>query len=107
MINKIEVKGKNVFVITEVGQLFLEEYRKFDDFAKSMGLELWSVWGVVVERDTQTDGNIDLALGLKVWVHGDHRAIVGSGRYVLRVWNILKNIDLYWRRKIIGHAVNW
>ncbi len=40
MINKIEVKGKKVFVITEVGRLFLEEYRKFDDFAKSMGLEL-------------------------------------------------------------------
>ena len=38
--NKIEVRGKNVFVITEVGRLFLEEYRKFDDFAKSMGLEL-------------------------------------------------------------------
>ncbi len=40
MMNKIEVKGKNVFIITEVGQLFLEEYKKFDDFAKSMGLEL-------------------------------------------------------------------
>ena len=38
--NKIEIKGKNVFVITEGGQLFLEEYKKFDDFAKSMGLEL-------------------------------------------------------------------
>ena len=38
--NKIEVKGKSVFVITEVGQLFLEEYKKFDDFAKSMWLEL-------------------------------------------------------------------
>lgn len=40
LMNKIEVRGKNVFIITEVGRLFLEEYRKFDDFAKSMGLEL-------------------------------------------------------------------
>tara|TARA_B100000029_G_C17533924_1_gene944185 strand:+ start:182 stop:304 length:123 start_codon:yes stop_codon:yes gene_type:complete len=40
MINKVEVKGKNVFIITEVGQLFLEEYRKYNDFVESMGLEL-------------------------------------------------------------------
>jgi predicted transcriptional regulator len=40
MINRIESRGRNVFIITEVGQLFLEEYKKFDDFAKSMGLEL-------------------------------------------------------------------
>ncbi len=40
MINRIESRGRNVFIITEVGQLYLEEYKKFDDFTKSMGLEL-------------------------------------------------------------------
>ena len=95
MINKVEVKGKNVFIITEVGQLFLEEYRKYNDFVESMGLELWSVWDVVIELGTQTNGNIELALGLKVWVHGNHKDIVGSGRYVLHVWSMQKSIDLY------------
>lgn len=40
LINKIEVHGKNVFVVTDNGKLFLNEYRKFDEFVKSMGLEL-------------------------------------------------------------------
>jgi len=40
---------------------------------------------VVIKLDTLTNGKLDLALGLKVRVHGDHRVTVGSGRYVLRV----------------------
>ena len=32
--------GKNTFVITEKGSLFLEEYQKFSDFAGTFGLEL-------------------------------------------------------------------
>ena len=40
LINKIECNGKFTFVITEKGRLFLEEYRKFSDFAGSFGLEL-------------------------------------------------------------------
>jgi len=107
MINRIESRGRNVFIITEVGQLYLEEYKKFDDFTKSMGLELWSVWGVVIKLDTLTNGKLDLALGLKVRVHGDHRVTVGSGRYALRVWSMQKNIGLYWRRITNGHAINW
>ena len=40
LINKIEYDGKNTFVITEKGILFLEEYQKFNNFANSFGLEL-------------------------------------------------------------------
>ena len=40
LINKIEYDGKNTFVITEKGILFLEEYEKFNNFANSFGLEL-------------------------------------------------------------------
>ena len=40
LINKIEYNGKNTFVITEKGVLFLEEYQKFNNFANSFGLEL-------------------------------------------------------------------
>ena len=40
LINKIEYDNKQAFVITEKGRLFLEEYKKFSDFAGSFGLEL-------------------------------------------------------------------
>ena len=40
LINKIEFDGKNTFVITEKGSLFLEEYQKFSDFAGTFGLDL-------------------------------------------------------------------
>ena len=40
LVNKIEYDGKNVFVITPRGQLFLEEYNKFHEFAESFGLEM-------------------------------------------------------------------
>ena len=40
LINKIEFDKKYTFVITEKGRLFLEEYKKFSDFAGSFGLEL-------------------------------------------------------------------
>ena len=40
LINTIEYDGKNTFVITEKGRLFLEEYKRFSDFAGSFGLVL-------------------------------------------------------------------
>ena len=40
LINEIVVDKRKVWVITEKGTMFLEEYKKFDDFAKTMGLEL-------------------------------------------------------------------
>lgn len=40
LINKIEVEGKKTFIITENGRTLLEEYKKFDDIARSFGLEL-------------------------------------------------------------------
>ncbi len=40
LINRIEYSHKFTFVITEKGRLFLEEYRKFSDFAGSFGLEI-------------------------------------------------------------------
>ena len=40
LVNKIEYDGKNTFVITPRGQLFLEEYNKFHEFAESFGLEM-------------------------------------------------------------------
>ena len=40
LVNEIEVDGKNTFVITEKGRLFLEEYKKFHEFANSFGLEM-------------------------------------------------------------------
>ena len=40
LVNKIEYDGKNVFVITPKGKLFLEEYKKFHEFASSFGLEI-------------------------------------------------------------------
>ena len=40
LINKIQYDGKNTFVVTEKGKLFLEEYKKFHEFASSFGLEI-------------------------------------------------------------------
>ena len=40
LVNQIEYDGKNTFVITEKGKLFLEEYKKFHEFASSFGLEI-------------------------------------------------------------------
>ena len=40
LVNKIEYDGKNTFVITQKGRLFLEEYTKFHEFAGSFGLEM-------------------------------------------------------------------
>ena len=40
LVNKIEYDGKNTFVITEKGRLYLEQYRKFESLTASMGLEL-------------------------------------------------------------------
>ena len=40
LVNKIEYDGKNTFVITEKGRLFLEEYTKFHEFAGAYGMEM-------------------------------------------------------------------
>ena len=40
LVNKIEYDGKNTFVITEKGRVFLEEYTKFHEFAGAYGLEM-------------------------------------------------------------------
>lgn len=40
LINKIDVKGKNVFIITERGRIYLEEYKKWNDISQSFGLDL-------------------------------------------------------------------
>ena len=40
LITKIEYDGRNCYVITERGIMFLSEYQKFYDFANSFGLEL-------------------------------------------------------------------
>jgi len=40
LINEIVYDGKSTFVCTAKGKLYLEEYRKFDDMARSFGLEL-------------------------------------------------------------------
>ncbi len=40
LINKIEYDGKNTFVITPTGRLYLESYEQFSNFAGSFGLEL-------------------------------------------------------------------
>lgn len=38
LINKIEIDGKNIFIITEKGRLYLAEYKRFSDLAESFGL---------------------------------------------------------------------
>ena len=40
LINEIKYDGKNTFVITGKGKLYLEEYQKFSGIAESFGLEL-------------------------------------------------------------------
>ena len=40
LINKISYDGKNTFVITDKGRLYLEEYKRFSEIAGSFGLEL-------------------------------------------------------------------
>ena len=40
LINKIDVKEKNVFIITERGRVYLEEYKKWDNISQSFGLDL-------------------------------------------------------------------
>ena len=40
LVNQIKFDGKNTFVITLRGQLFLEEYNKSHEFAESFGLEM-------------------------------------------------------------------
>ena len=40
LINKVEIKGKNIFIITEKGRVYLDEYKKFSSIAESFGLEL-------------------------------------------------------------------
>ena len=40
LINQIKFDGKNTFVITEKGMLFLEEYNKFTRLAEAFGMEL-------------------------------------------------------------------
>ena len=40
LINKIIYDGKNTFVITPKGRLYLESYEKFSNFAESFGLVL-------------------------------------------------------------------
>jgi predicted transcriptional regulator len=40
MITKVEMKGKNVFIITDKGKVYLDEYKKFSQLAENFGLEL-------------------------------------------------------------------
>lgn len=40
LINEISVKGKKVFIITERGKMFLEEYKKWNTISQSFGLDL-------------------------------------------------------------------
>ena len=40
LINKIDIKEKNVFIITERGRVYLEEYKKWNDISQSFGLDL-------------------------------------------------------------------
>ncbi len=40
LINKIDVKEKSVFIITERGRVYLEEYKKWNDISQSFGLDL-------------------------------------------------------------------
>lgn len=40
LVNKITYDGKNTFIITPAGVLYLEEYKKFQTITDSFGLEL-------------------------------------------------------------------
>lgn len=40
LINKIEVRGKQTFIITPKGRVYLEQYKKFNDFVQNFGLEI-------------------------------------------------------------------
>jgi len=40
LINRIEFDGKNTFIITEKGRLYLQEYKKFQHIATVFGLDL-------------------------------------------------------------------
>ena len=40
LVNQIKFDGKNTFVITPKGELFLEEYNRFHELANSFGLEM-------------------------------------------------------------------
>ncbi len=40
LINKIEFDGKNTFIITEKGRLYLQEYQKYQNIAQTFGLDL-------------------------------------------------------------------
>ena len=40
LVNKIEYDGKNIFVITEKGRLFIDEYNRFQELTSSFGLDL-------------------------------------------------------------------
>ena len=40
LINQIKFDGKNTFVITPKGKLFLEEYSRFHELVNSFGLEM-------------------------------------------------------------------
>jgi len=40
LVTEIKSDGRNVYVITDKGHMFLEEYKKFWNFAQDFGLEL-------------------------------------------------------------------
>ena len=40
LVNKIEYDGKNTFVITEKGRLFIDQYNRFQELTSSFGLDL-------------------------------------------------------------------
>lgn len=40
LMNKIEYDGKNTFIITQKGRLYLQEYIKFQSIASTFGLDL-------------------------------------------------------------------
>jgi len=40
LVNTIEYDGKNTFVITEKGRMYLQEYQKFLQIAQTFGLDL-------------------------------------------------------------------
>ena len=40
LINIIEYDGKNTFVITEKGRMYLQEYQKFLQMTETFGLDL-------------------------------------------------------------------